>query len=162
MPAPPEPVAPTAYSVPSLGYRILAAAARLVPLLILLVGLPVAALTYLLAQGISLPVSITTVEVAGVLISVLSTARYILRPTAAYGPVSIATSAVSVGYVLVLLAQSTYRISLPNSSLGVDVDYARLLEIVLLVPALTLLASLVTTVEDAKAPKERLPFDYPA
>ncbi len=161
-PAPPPPVEVGAYSVPGLGYRILAGGARLIPLLILLVGLPVAALTFLQSHGISLPVPILTVEVAGVLISVLSTARYIVKPTAAYGPVSVATSAVTIAYLLVLLAQASYTLGVPGSSVGISVGYARLLELALLVPTFALVAGLVTTVEDLASPKERLPFDYPA
>jgi len=157
--APPPDPAP--YSIPSLGYRILAGGARLVPLLVGLVGLPVAALTLLQSHGISLPVSIVTVTVAGVAISVLSTVRYIVRPTRAYGPVSVATSGVTLAYVLVLLTQSTYRISVPGSTVSIALGYARLLDLILLVPALALVAGLVTTVEDIVAPRERLPFDYP-
>ncbi len=158
---PVRPVPTSAYTVPSLGYRILAGGARLVPLLVLLVGLPVAVLTFLRSHDLSLPVSILTVESAGILLSVLSTVRYIVRPTAAYGPVSIATSAVAIGYLLVLLAQATYQLSVPSSSVALSVGYARLLQLALLVPALALLAGLVTTVEDWVSPKERLPFDYP-
>jgi hypothetical protein len=121
----------------------------------------VAALTFLQSHGISLPVSILTVEVAGIVISVLSTLRYILRPTRLYGPLSVATSAVTIGYLLVLLAQATYRITIPNSSAVVAIGYTRLLELALIVPLLALAAGLVTTVEDLRAPRERLPYDYP-
>ncbi|MGD0250652.1 MAG: hypothetical protein ABSB97_07205 [Thermoplasmata archaeon] len=161
IPAGTRPLDTGASAVPSLGYRILAGGARLVPLLVVLVGLPVAALTFLQSHGISLPVSILTVEVAGIVISVLSTLRYILRPTRLYGPLSVATSAVTIGYLLVLLAQATYRITIPNSSAVVAIGYTRLLELALIVPLLALAAGLVTTVEDLRAPRERLPYDYP-
>jgi hypothetical protein len=160
--APPPPVPrPATSSVPSLGYRILAGGTRLIPLLVALVLLPVAVLTFLRSHGVTLPVSIVTVEVAGVVISVLSTLRYILRPTSAYGPLSVATSSVTVGYLLVLWVQSTYRFALPNSSVAIAVDYSRLVELALIVPLLALAAGLVTTVEDLRHPGERLPFDYP-
>jgi hypothetical protein len=162
MASPPRPVETTAYSVPSLGYRILAGGTRLVPLIVLLVILPVAALMYLQSHGITLPVSVATVTVAGLIISVLSTVRYIARPTAAYGPVSVATSLVTIVYLLVLWVQSTYRIAVPNSSVVIAVGYTELLELALLIPALALAAGLVTTVEDLAHPRERLPFDYPA
>jgi hypothetical protein len=160
----PNPVAPEAgaYTVPSLGYRILAGGTRLVPLLVALVGLPVAALTFLQSHGITLPVSILTVTFAGVVISVLSTARYIVRPTRAYGPVSVATSAVTIGYLFVLVLQSPYQISVPGSTVAIAIGYARLLDLILIVPALALVAGLVTTVEDLVRPRERLRFDYPA
>jgi len=155
------PSAPGPSSVPSLGYRILAGGTRLVPLLVVLVMLPVAALTYLQSRSVNLPVSILTVEVGGVAISVLSTLSYILRPTRAFGPLSVATSSVTIVYLLVLLAQSTYQIAVPNSSATISVGYSLLLDLVLIVPLLTLAAGLVTTVEDLRVPGERLPFDYP-
>lgn len=147
--------------IPSLGYRILVGTARLVGLLVALVGLPVAALAYLDARGIALPVSIATVTVAGVAISALSTARYVLRPTRAYGPVSLATSVVTVVYLITIWAQGTYRLAVPGSSVSLSVGYTTLLELVLLVPALALLGAVLTTIEDLSAPGERLPFDYP-
>lgn len=149
------------YRIPSLGYRILAGGLRLVPLLVVLVGLPVAVLTFLSAHGIALPVSILTVEVAGILISVLSTVRYVLRPTRAYGPASLATSAVTVGYLIVLWEQSTYRLAVPGTSATISVGYGLLIELLLLAAAFGLAASLVTTVEDFRSPGERLPFDFP-
>jgi hypothetical protein len=153
---------PGGFRVPSLSYRILAGGTRLVPYLVLLVGLPDAVLAYLDAHGVTLPISILTVTVAGVLISVLSTAAYVLRPSRAYGPLSAATSVVSLAYLFVIWLQATYRIAVPNASVSISIEYARLIELVLLVPALALIASLVTTVEDLRSPSERLPFDFPA
>jgi hypothetical protein len=156
------PPRPETYEVPSLEYRILAAALRLIPLLILFVGLPVAVLDYLSSRQISLPVSVATVEAFGVAIAVLSTARYIAKPTRAYGPVSMATSAVTIAYLVTLWLQATYRISVPSSAVTLSVGYAGLIDLLLVVPALALLAGLITTVEDVRSPKERLPFDFPS
>jgi hypothetical protein len=149
------------YQVPSLGYRILAAGARLVPLVIALIGLPVAALNYLSAHQISLPVSVATVTVFGIAIAALSTARYIVKPTPAYGPVSMATSAVTLAYLFTLWLQATYRISVPSSAVTISLGYAELVDLLLIVPALALVAGLVTMVEDLRTPRERLPFDFP-
>jgi hypothetical protein len=152
---------PVTYRLPSFGYRILAGAARLVPLVVVLVGLPVAALDYLASRSISLPVSVATVTAYGIAISALSTARYIVKPTRAYGPVSMAASAVALAYLFTLWLQATYRISVPNSSVSISVGFVELVDLLLLVPTLALLAGLLTAVEDLRSPTERLAFDFP-
>ena len=149
------------YVIPSLGYRILAGGLRLVPLLVLLVGVPDTALAFLSAQGISLPGATVVVTTGGIAISVLVTARYILRPTRAYGPLSVLTSAVTLAYLFVLWLGATYHITVPDSSVDLTIGYARLFGLLLLVPALALVAGFVTTVEDLRSPGERLPFDFP-
>lgn len=156
-----SPPGPETYRVPSLGYRILAGALRLIPLAILLIGLPVAVLSYLSAHQISLPVSIVTVTTFGIAIVALSTARYISKPTSAYGPVSMATSAVTLAYLFTLWLEATYRIAVPNSAVTVSIGYGELIDLLLLIPALALIAGLITTVEDLRSPRERLPFDFP-
>lgn len=150
-----------AYRLPSLGYRIVVAAIRLVPLVLVLVAFPVAVLTYLASRSIVLPVSIPTVTVFGLAICAASTARYLARPTRAYGPTSMLTASLEIAYLLTLLLQSTYRFDVPQSSVTISVTYSRLLEILLAVPALWLGASIVTTVEDFRSPTERFPFDFP-
>ena len=149
------------YVVPSLGYRILAGGLRLIPLLVLLVGVPDTALSYLSARGITLPVSVLTVTTGGIAISVLVTARYIFRPTRAYGPLSVLTSGVTLAYLFVLWLGATYHIAVPESSLVLTIGYAELIALLLIVPALALVAGLVTTIEDLRFPGERLPFDFP-
>ena len=149
------------YQVPSLSYRILAGGLRLIPLLVLLVGVPDTAHAYLSSQGISLPVSTVVVTTGGIAISLLVTARYIFRPTRAYGPLSVLTSAVTLAYLFVLWLGATYHITVPDSSVDLTLGYAKLIGLLLLVPALALVAGLVTTVEDLRSPGERLPFDFP-
>ncbi len=150
------------YQIPPLGQRILASALRLVPLFVLLVGLPLAGLAFLSDHGIALPIASVTVTGFGLAIAVLAALRSILRPSRAYGPVAIAASATSLAYLLVLLAQATYHIAVPNSSVTVTLDVARFLALLLIVPAFGLASALVTTIEDLRHPAERLPFDYPA
>lgn len=153
---------PTALAqVPSLGYRILGGTARLVLLLIVLVGIPSAALAYVGSFGIPLPVSIATVVGAGGVIAVLSTAKYIARPTRGYGPLSVATSLASLGYLVVLGLNATYRIGVPGHAASISVSYLWLVDLLLLVPAIGLIAGVVTTLEDARRPGERLAYDYP-
>jgi hypothetical protein len=149
------------YLIPSLGWRILGGALRLVPLVVILIGLPVAALTFLQSHGIALPVPILTVEVAGIAITGLIVARYILKPTVAYGPLSIATSVVTLLYLWVILIDATYHLAVPGGDVVLSIGYRNLILLLLLVPGLALTAGGLTTIEDITAPKERLPFDYP-
>jgi len=149
------------YEVPPLGSRILAGGTRLVPLLVVLVVLPVALLQYLAAHQVSLPVSVVTVAVYGVAISTLSTARYIAKPTRAYGPLSMATSAAALSYLFTLWLQATYHISVPNSAVTISVGYVDLVDLLLLIPALSFVAGFLASVEDLRSPTERLPFDFP-
>jgi len=152
---------PLGYRIPSLGYRILAGGLRLLPLLVLLVGLPDAALAFLQSHGIHLPLSILTVTVAGIAIAVLSTARYVFKPTVAYGPLSVATSAVTIAYLLTIFVTSTYVFNVPQHAIAIGIGVMGLIGLLLIAPALSLVAGLVTTIEDVRTPRERLPFDYP-
>lgn len=149
------------YRIPPLGWRITVGALRMIPLVLLLVGLPAAALTFVASHGVTAPLSLFTVTVFGVLICALSTARYISKPYSLYGPIAVAASAVTLVYVLVILAQSTYTLALPNSPVSLTVSYTELIELLLIVPLLALAAAVVTAIEDGRNPRERLPFDFP-
>lgn len=161
MSAPTPPPTVVGYRIPPLGWRILGGALRLVPLVVFLVGLPVAALTFLQSHGIALPLPILTVEIAGIVITALIVARYILKPTAAYGPLSVATSAVTLVYLWVIFVDATYRLAVPGVPVTVSIGYGLLILVLMVGPVLALTAGALTTVEDARAPKERLPFDFP-
>ncbi|MGI0070647.1 MAG: hypothetical protein ACRECT_00985 [Thermoplasmata archaeon] len=158
----PAPPAAGTYFVPSLGWRILGGTLRLVPLVVLLVGIPVAILTYLQSRGISLPVPILTVELSGIAITILVVARYIAKPTGAFGPLAIATAGVTVVYLYSFLVDATYHLTIPSMDIGIGIEYRNPILLLMIVPALTLGAGVLTTIEDAVAPKERLPFDFPA
>jgi hypothetical protein len=149
------------YKIPSLGYRILVSGLRLIPLIVLLVGLPVGVLTFLSSHGISLPVALATVTVFGIVLAVLSAIRYIVKPTRAYGPMSILASGVAVAYLFVLLGASPFHLNIPGTPVAFSVGYADLILALLLIPGFGLAAGVVTTVEDLRSPRERLPFDYP-
>jgi hypothetical protein len=149
------------YRIPSLGYRIVVAAVRLVPLVVVLVGLPVAALTYLQSRSLSLPVSVDTVMAYGIALCAISTARYIAKPTRAYGPISVASSVVTLAFLVTLLLQSTYNFGVPQTSAVISLTYRDLIEVLLAVPVFSLAAGLVTTIQDLRSPYERLPFDFP-
>ncbi|MGI0130855.1 MAG: hypothetical protein ACREEC_12030 [Thermoplasmata archaeon] len=157
----PSPSAPGNYRIPTLGWRILGGALRLIPLVVLLIGLPVAALTFLQSHGISLPIPIETVEAAGIAITVLVVARYVLKPTGAFGPLSIATSAVTLVYLYLIFVDATYHLAIPNAGVDIAIGYRNLILLLLVVPTLALGAGVLTTIEQALAPGERLPFDFP-
>ena len=162
----PAPTAPTpeelGYRIPSLAYRILVAALRLILSFVVFVALPVAVLAYVHSRGVAIPISIAAVTTWGVLLLVLTAARYILKPTVAYGPLSIAVSGVFFAYLYYLVLLSPYRFVIPGGSASVAAGYSEFLEILMIVPAVEILAGILTTVEDAVHPGERLPFDYPA
>ncbi|HTZ61629.1 MAG TPA: hypothetical protein VMC82_03175 [Thermoplasmata archaeon] len=152
---------PGTYSIPSLGWRILGGALRLIPLALLLLGVPLAILTFLQSQGISLPIPIPTVELFGIALTALIVARYIARPSVAYGPLSIATDALTIVYLYLILLNATYHLTVPGAGLTISVDYSTLVLLLLTVPALALAAGAITLTEDLLHPRERWPFDFP-
>jgi len=150
------------YRIPSLGYRILVAALRLIPTFFLLIALPVAALSFASARGIALPISTYAVTVWGIALMSLGAARYILKPTRAFGPVSIAASAVALVYLVYALSLSPYRLTVPGGSASIAAGYATFLELVMIVPAIGILVGILITIQDAGSRTERLLFDFPA
>jgi hypothetical protein len=163
-PAPPPAPLPPApgYRVPGLGWRILGGGLRLVPMIVLLIGLPVGVLTFLQSHGISPPIPLPTIEAFGIALSILVCLRYILKPTAAYGPLAIAVAGVTLVYLYLLLVTATYAIAIPNTGATISIGYSNLILLLMIGPALALTAGLLTLAEDVSHPKERLPFDYPA
>lgn len=159
-PLPPPPT-PVPYRIPSLAYRLTIGSFRFLLLVIALVIVPVAVLGYLQNLSLPFPISIETEVVYGLLLSALLTARYIVRPTRAYGPVGMAAAAVTIAFLVTLLLQSTYHLNVPQTPLAISVVFTRFVELLLIVPVLSLMAALVTTVEDARFPAERLEFDFP-
>ncbi len=149
------------YRLPSGAHRVAGGVARLVLLLVAVVGIPAVALEYASAHGVPLPVPLATVALGGTALAVLSSVAYALRPTRAFGPASMGASAAALVYLGVLIADATYRIVLPGSSIALTVGYVGLLGLLMLVPALSLASAVLITVEDAVRPGERLPFDFP-
>ena len=155
----PAPTPALPYRVPSLAYRILIAGFRLILSFVFFVAVPVAVLAYVQSRGVAIPVSIAAVTTWGLALMVLSAVRYVAKPTVAYGPLSIVISGVFFAYVYYLILLSPYRFILPGGSASLAAGYSMFLEILLIVPALGILAGIMTTVEDVAHPKERLPFD---
>ncbi|MGA8542310.1 MAG: hypothetical protein WB947_02030 [Thermoplasmata archaeon] len=152
---------PGQYRLPSWGWRILGGGLRLIPLVLLLIGVPVAILTFLQSHGISPILSIATVELFGAVITALIVARYIMKPTVLYGPLAIATAAASLAYLYILLVHSTYVLTIPSADVSIGVTFRDLILLLMIVPALTLGAGVLTTIEDVNRPRERFPFDFP-
>ncbi len=150
------------YRVPSLGYRILIAALRMIASFVLFVALPVAVLGYVHSRGLAIPISIAAVTTWGLVLLALTAARYILKPTVAYGPLSIAVAAVFFAYLYYLVSLSPYRFVLPGGSASIAAGYSLFLELLMIVPVVEMIAGVLTTIEDVAWPRERLPFDYPA
>lgn len=150
------------YKVPSLGNRILVAGLRLIVSFVVLITVPVAVLTYVHSRGIAIPVSVAAVTTWGIVILALGAARYVLKPTVAYGPLSILVSGAFLAYLYYLVLLSPYRFVVPGGTASIAADYSMFLELLMIVPAVGILAGVLTTIEDVAHPKERLPFDYPA
>jgi hypothetical protein len=150
------------YRIPSLGYRIVVAALRLIPTFFVLIILPVAALSYASSRGIALPISTYAVTVWGIVLISLGAARYILKPTRAFGPVSMATSLAGLLYLLYAISLSPYRLVIPGGSASLVASYSMFLELLLIVPAVGIVVGILVTIEDARSRTERLLFDFPA
>ncbi|HYK92723.1 MAG TPA: hypothetical protein VEY07_01610 [Thermoplasmata archaeon] len=146
--------------IPSLSRRVVIGALRLLPLLFVWVFLPYGALRGLDSVGVATSLSVTTIVVVGAILSVLSTVRYIVKPTRAFGPVGALGSGIAAGYLLLLAQSAEFTISGPNG-IGISIEYGTVLELLAIVPLFGLAAALVTTAEDISRPGERLPFDYP-
>lgn len=157
------PLSPEAlgYRIPSLPYRILIAALRAVLSFVFFVAVPVAALAYIHSRGIAIPVSIAAVTTWGIVLLALSAAKYVLKPTVAYGPLSVALALVFFLYLYYLLSLSPYRFVVPGGTVSLAAGYALFIEILMIVPVVEMIAGFLTTVEDLWSPRERLPFDYP-
>jgi len=162
-PSSPSPLSPEAlgYRIPSLTYRIFVGGLRMILSFVFFVALPVAALTYVHARGIPIPVSIAAVTGWGIALLVLSAVRYVLKPTIAFGPLSVVLALVFFLYLYYLLSLSPYRLVLPGGTVSVAAGYSLFIEILMVAALVEMLAGFLVTVEDLWSPRERLPFDYP-
>ncbi|MCI4330951.1 MAG: hypothetical protein L3K19_03790 [Thermoplasmata archaeon] len=151
---------PSTYRIPSLARRLVVAALIAVALLVFIVIVPFELLTRLSGFGIITPLAATTVVGAGVVITGFAVARHILKPTRAYGPVSIAGSAFGLAYLYFISRNASAMIQSHDAT--VTLTYGTVFLLLVVVPMLNLAAAVTTTVEDVQHPGERLPFDYPA
>ena len=158
------PVAPTESApranIPSLSRRLAFATLRLIPLILFYIVVPIVGLSELQAHGVGSSFPLPTVTAFGAVLSVLSTARYVAKPTRAFGPLGMLASGAAILYLVYFAGFAT--VSLHFQSVGIALSFGALLLLLALVPLFGLAASAVTTLEDARHPGERLPFDFPA
>jgi len=147
--------------IPSLGYRILVAGLRIIPAFLVLIAIPAAALTFVNSHGVSLPISVYSVTVFGIALLAIGAAQYVLKPTVAYGPLTVAYSSVVIVYLYYASTLSPYHLSVPGGTASIAAGFALFLYLLMVVPAFGVIAGVLTTVEDVRDPRERLPFDFP-
>lgn len=145
--------------IPSWGRRVAVGILRLIPLLVAYVVVPVTGISKLQGLGVGTGIPLVWVTVGGSIVAVLSTARYIAKPTRAFGPLSMIASGAGVVYLLTFAPYASATIA--ASQFGLTITYGMLLQLAAIVPAFGLVAGAVTTVEDLLKPGERLSFDFP-
>ena len=155
------PVRPSSYEIPSLTFRIVVGAILFVVMVVALTYVPS---TLHVVPGVSISDPFTAVLLSlGVLVALASAVKYISKPTRWYGPITMGASLLGIVYLAVLLSNPTLTISTRQSGafLSITAGYAPVLWGLLIVPVATFAAGLLTTVEDARDPEERLPHDFP-
>ncbi|MCI4337217.1 MAG: hypothetical protein L3K17_08535 [Thermoplasmata archaeon] len=152
--------APPRAQVPSLARRLVVGALIMLPLLVFWVGLPTIALEQLGNRGVSSSLGVATISAVGLLLAFLGAARYVAKPTRAYGPLEFLGAVAMSAYLLAIVPFANLHLSVGNS-VDLTLNYAPLLELLAIIPAFAAAAALLTTVEDGLRPGERLPFDYP-
>jgi len=148
-----------AYRPPSVGSRAGGGSIVAVVLFVAYVLVPVVLFSELRALAITPPVAQTDLAIAGVVLAALGTAQYLLKPTRAFGPVSIVYALALLGYLDWLGARSPISFALQGAT--VTVGYHTLILIASIVPLLALLGGIAATLEDATEPGERVRVDFP-
>jgi hypothetical protein len=123
------------------------------------VALPYVVLSGLGRFGLQPALDSRTVLWAGAILAGLGAARYVLKPSRAYGPSSIAYALGWIAYLAWLIAQSPIAFTFRGAT--ISLGYGTFLLAAMVVPVLGLVAGFVTTIEDAAYPGDRLPFDFP-
>lgn len=111
-------------------------------------------------HGIVVASNYLVLAAVGTVFAVFEGARVTLKPTRWYGPLWIVSSAAFLSYLVYLASKAVISLQF-ISNLYIAVGYSLLLALLAIVPALTLCASIVTTIEDLRHPGERMPFDFP-
>lgn len=152
---------PPGVELPSVPRRVALGLLRVVPVLVLLVGIPALLLGELTSAGIRSNVGLVTVSFGGLLFTAFSTARYILRPTRAFGPVGIARGGAAFAYLYYLIPSASLVIPAGMHS-SLTLSYASVLEALLVVPILMVVTAGVVTVQDRRGLAARLRADFPS
>ncbi len=157
----PPPLLRQPYRIPSLTYRIFIAGLMGLGLVILLVLIPDQLVYTAKYYGASFQLPEGELVGFGAAISLLSPLAYILKPTRLYGPIFALKSLLVLLYLLVLANVAYLTFIFPHGEATATFGFVALVTLVAIIPALKLVSALVTTAEDLKDPKERLPFDFP-
>ncbi|MHB8351637.1 MAG: hypothetical protein ACYDFT_02950 [Thermoplasmata archaeon] len=151
---------PSGTRLPPFGTRLTIGILILIPSVAITVGAP-AYLLELLGHGQESTVTDLTIVIGGSIVSVLSSAAYVLRPTRAYGPTSAARSAALILYLTLLASYA--RLTIP---LGLEttatITYSEMLLALSVVPLLWLVSALLVTLSDIWDPVARLRIDFPS
>ncbi|HEV2450141.1 MAG TPA: hypothetical protein VGU43_07035 [Thermoplasmata archaeon] len=152
---------PPGAELPSVPRRVTLGLLRVVPVFVLLVGVPTFLLGELASAGIHSNVSLLTVSFGGLLFTAFSTARYILRPTRAFGPVGIARGGAAFAYLYLLIPSASLIIPAGAHS-SLTLGYADVIEALLVVPILMVVTAALVTVQDHRGLAARLRADFPS
>jgi hypothetical protein len=158
-PGPSTPDVPEARKV-SIPWRIPVGVIITLLLFAIFAGAPYFLIPFVEGYNIQVAANGYVLAAIGSVIAVFEGARYILKPTRLYGPCWIVASGSFLGYMLYLA--NAARVTLPPiHNVTLSFGYGTLLLLLAIVPALTLAAAIVTTVEDLRHPGERMPYDFP-
>ncbi|MCI4335014.1 MAG: hypothetical protein L3K04_05255 [Thermoplasmata archaeon] len=152
---------PPGVALPSLPGRVALGLLRMVPVFVLLVGIPSAVLGYLAAAGVHSGVSLFTVTIGGLLFTAFSTARFILRPTRAFGPIGMARGGAAFAYLWLLVPNASILVA-AGMHTSLLLHYGSALEALLVVPVLMVITAGLVTAQDSSNLTERLRADFPA
>jgi|GEM_PF-515554 len=153
------PAAEPPFRRPSLTRRAIVGVALLIPAVLFWWIVPARLLGDATDLGLSSGVSGYWLAVGGIVLSILGVVCYVVRPTRAYGPASIAASAASVVYLWLLVPLSHVTIGF-GSGTSASLEYGTILELLAIVPAIGLAVGVVILVEDLRHPDERLRVEF--
>jgi hypothetical protein len=166
--APPPPSETSASSGAVRASRVVVGVLLIGCVYLALVVLPRALLSALpgsLLSGLSLVSGSPAVmaEVWGAIASLLVGARYILRPTVLYGPLSLAVSLASMAYLWATVPQAYFLVQRSGPSpFSLSLGYGSFLLLLLVVPLLGFAQGCLTVVQDALHPGERISREFPS
>jgi hypothetical protein len=146
---------------PSLAKRVAIGIVLLIPLLAISVGLPEYALQQLKLVGASSVVTSEQVILGGVVLSVLWSLTYILRPTRAYGASGMARAVSTSIYFLLLSPFASVTLPLGGNLIG-TIDYGGLLVAFAIIPLFSLVGAFLVLLSDRRDFDTRLRLEFPA
>ncbi len=154
------PDGPLPAQIPSLPRRIARGAAVAIGVAVGSGFIPYYLLTHFKPASVGFGVAATLPLLLGIAIGLIEGAATTLRPTRLYGPLSILSGLVGIGYLYVIFQNSTIHVSVTSG--GLSIGFGLLILLLILITGLAMVAGVVTLAEDLAHPGERLPFDYPA